>query len=58
MNRSFLRSGAILRPLQRASPPLRATITSKMDYSSVPTPERCYADFCLVPVSAPINQAT
>jgi uncharacterized protein (TIGR00106 family) len=21
-----------------------------MDYSSVPTPERCYADFCLVPV--------
>ncbi|KAI0166472.1 YkoF-like protein [Xylariaceae sp. FL1272] len=21
-----------------------------MDYSSIPTPERCYADFCLIPV--------
>ncbi|KAB5570624.1 YkoF-like protein [Coniochaeta sp. 2T2.1] len=22
----------------------------KMDYSSIPTPQRCYADFCLIPV--------
>jgi uncharacterized protein YqgV (UPF0045/DUF77 family) len=21
-----------------------------MDYSSIPTPESCYADFCLIPV--------
>lgn len=58
-NRFLLRSSAaLLRPLHRASPSLRTTTTtttinsssSRMDYSSLPTPERCYADFCLVPV--------
>ncbi|ORY69788.1 YkoF-like protein [Pseudomassariella vexata] len=24
--------------------------SSKMDYSTIATPERCYADFCLIPV--------
>lgn len=24
--------------------------SKKMDYSSIATPERCYVDFCLVPV--------
>lgn len=23
-----------------------------MDYSTIKTPERCYADFCLIPVSS------
>ncbi|KAB5558104.1 YkoF-like protein [Coniochaeta sp. 2T2.1] len=30
--------------------PLIKPVLIKMDYSSVPTPQRCYADFCLIPV--------
>lgn len=29
-----------------------------MDYASIPVPEACYADFCLIPVSATIKTTT
>lgn len=48
MNRLLSRPSPLLRSLSRA--PLFYRATARMDYSSVPTPERCYADFCLVPV--------
>ncbi|KAI7783104.1 cell wall biogenesis protein [Diaporthe eres] len=48
MNRLLTRPSPRFRSLNRA--PLSHSATSRMDYSSVPTPERCYADFCLVPV--------
>lgn len=48
MNRLLSRANPLLRSLNRA--PLLYRATARMDYSSVPTPERCYADFCLVPV--------
>lgn len=48
MNRLLSRANPLLRSLNRA--PLLYRTTARMDYSSVPTPERCYADFCLVPV--------
>lgn len=48
MNRLLSRANPLLRSLNRA--PLYYRATARMDYSSVPTPERCYADFCLVPV--------
>lgn len=49
MNRLLLsRPSPLLRSLSRA--PIFHRATARMDYSSVPTPERCYADFCLVPV--------
>lgn len=32
-----------------ATPP-SISISSAMNYSSIKTPERCYADFCLIPV--------
>lgn len=49
MNRLLTRPCPLLRSLNRA--PLSHLATARMDYSSVPTPERCYADFCLVPVT-------
>lgn len=57
MNRLLSRPNPLLRSLNRA--PLLYRATARMDYSSVPTPERCYADFCLVPVRftqpSPVN---
>lgn len=37
---------------RRVIPSVTATVarSKRMDYSSVATPERCYVDFCLVPV--------
>lgn len=49
MNRLLSRANPLLRSLNHAPLSYRAT-ARRMDYSSVPTPERCYADFCLVPV--------
>lgn len=49
MNRLLSRANPLLRSLNCAPFSYRAT-ARRMDYSSVPTPERCYADFCLVPV--------
>ncbi|KAI0127755.1 YkoF-like protein [Xylariales sp. AK1849] len=44
----------IVKQLPRHSPiPLfchQSSAFSRMDYSNIATPERCYADFCLVPV--------
>lgn len=48
MNRLLSRPRPLLCSLNRLHPFHRTAV--RMDYSSVPTPERCYADFCLVPV--------
>lgn len=37
--------------ITRAARPFAFT----MDYSTVPTPAACYADFCLIPVGPPLD---
>lgn len=51
-------SSFLLRPAHhRVIPSVSAIVarssgssSKRMDYSSIATPERCYVDFCLVPV--------
>lgn len=51
MSRSLLRPSSLLRPIHRViSPPPSSIVAGRMDYSSIATPERCYVDFCLIPV--------
>lgn len=52
MSRLLSRRSPLLRSLNHRTP-ISYRATARMDYSSVPTPERCYADFCLVPVCRP-----
>lgn len=54
MNRLLLRpSSRLLRPPHhRVNSPSYSLVAGRitMDYSSIATPERCYVDFCLIPV--------